>query len=80
VLSIPLLCVLVRSLHRGWLVFLPKQRRRNAQNNQHRCDNESCVTVCREKALKPVQTQFSGFSAKYRYTTFGMASQHQPAK
>jgi len=38
-----------------------------------RCHTECCVTMYNEKALNPVQTWLSGFSAMYPYTTFGMA-------
>ncbi len=40
----------------------------------NRSHNESCVTMCNEKALNPVQTWLPDFSAVCHYTKFGMAS------
>ncbi len=38
------------------------------------CHIDYCVTMCNEKALNPLQTWLTGFSAMYHYTTFGTAS------
>ena len=39
---------------------------------QFGCHIDSCVMVCSEKTLKPVQTWLLGFSAIRHYRTFGL--------
>jgi len=56
--------------------FLRNVRRLVEQKG--RCHIDFCVTMCKEKALNPLQTWLTGFSAMYHYTTSGTASKGKP--